>query len=492
LTEQNKSYRQIIKSTGIFGGSQVVTTIIAIVRNKILAFLLGATGIGLISIYQNILDLVKSISSLGIETGGVREIATVCDQEKKEILSEKIALIDRLSIILAILGAVVCLLFSYPLSLWAFDSPDYSKPIAFLSICVFFSILTAGQTVILHGLRKISLMVKSTVLSASLGLLATLPLYYFFRQEGIVPAFFLVSIIAYVISLYYRKKINLPAGNVELKNIISKAKPVITIGISIVISSVLTMAGYFMIRSFLVSNSGLDGVGLYQAVWSITGVYLMLILRAMGADFYPRLCNIIENNAKSNRLINEQTYVVLIVSLPLIVVLLFCSRIILPLLYSNEFIYADGLMNWQVLGSFFKVLSWPLGFILLAKGKGVIYFFSEMLFLGIYVGLTYLLYNTFGLDAAGVAYLIAYVVYLLNVFLFARKLCGFMWSKENVVIGFISFILVLLAFYIVQFNREYIIIAGILIFTVSLIYSLYNFNKILPLKNLPDYWRRRE
>ena len=491
MAERNKSYEQIIKSTGIFGGSQIVTVILGIIRNKVLAIWLGASGIGLISIFQNILDLLKSVSSLGIETGGVREIASANQPENEDILIQNISLIDRISLILAITGTILCILFSYPISVWAFDSDLYVLHIILLSACIFFSILGAGQMVVLHGLRKITYMVKTSVISTVLSLVFTLPLYYLLREKAIIPALIISSIILFIVTYYYRRQINIKTVHVSLQEVWEKGVSIFRLGFYIVISSILTLIGYFFIRTFLSNNMGLYAVGLYQAVWSITGVYLMLILKSMGSDFYPRLCTIIEDKEASGKLVNEQTYVVLIVSVPLIVLLLLCSQIILSLLYSAEFTYATTMMNWQILGTFFKVISWPLGFILLAKGKGRHYLFSEMLFLAAYLIFTYVFYDKFSLESVGIAYLLAYILYLLTVLVLGRKLCDFRWTWENLTIGFISFILVLLAFGVAQYWREYIIIAGIPLLIGTVFYSMFKLNKIYSVKSLINIIRNR-
>lgn len=491
MAEKNKSYQQIIKSTGIFGGSQIVTVVLGIVRNKLLAIWLGAAGIGLISIYQNILDLLRSVAGMGIETGGVREIASVNQSENEDLLIRNVSLIDKVSRLLAIGGMALCILFSYPISLWAFGSGAYVLQVILLSLSVLFSILGAGQMVILHGLRKISHMVKSTVISTAVGLVLTLPLYYFFREKAIIPSLIIAALALHAITLHYRRKLGIRAVKVSYREVFDKAMSIFRLGFYIVVSSTLTLVGYFVVRTFLSSNMGLPAVGLYQAVWSVTGVYLMLILKSMGSDFYPRLCAIIDNKGDTARLINEQSYVVLVVSVPLIVLLLLCSKVVLSLLYSSEFAGATGMMNWQIMGTFFKVLSWPLGFILLAKGKGRLYFFSEMLFLLVYLAFIYLLYDVFSFEAVGIAYLIAYIVYLFAVFVQGRLLCDFGWTRENLSIGCISFILVLSAFGVVQYFSEYTVFVGIPLFIISVLYSLFKLNKVFPVQSLLDMIKRR-
>lgn len=485
-----KSYTQILKSTGIFGGSQIFTILIGVIRNKILAVLLGTAGVGLISVYQSTLDLVKSISSLGIETTGVREIAAVCDDSgERDELRYIISIIDRWALIFALLGASICLLFCYPISMWVFGNSSHSLQFALLSVCMFFTILAAGQAVVLQGLRKISYMVKSSIVWNVCGLVLSLPLYYFYRLDGIVPVFIVVSIAMYLSAYFYRRKIEIQPVVISFDQFKRKGISVLRIGLFIVLASILTTLSFFLVRTFLTKNTGLEAVGLFQAAWTITNVYLMLILKSMGSDFYPRLCTIINDNTKTRLLINEQTYIVLVIAVPMIVLLLLCSKIVLSLLYSPEFEGASTILDWQILGTFFKVLSWPLGFILLAKGKGLIYFLSEALFLMVYLGAIYCLYPVCGFESVGISYLIAYFLYLPVVFLLGCKLSKFQWTIDNIKIGFVSLSLVLLAFSIIKYIPNYSIIVGVLLFVVSVSYSLYNLNKVFPLKSLLNFFK---
>lgn len=485
-----KSYTQILKSTGIFGGSQIFTILIGVIRNKILAVLLGTAGVGLISVYQSTLDLVKSISSLGIETTGVREIAAVSDDSgERDELRYIISIIDRWALIFALLGASICLLFCYPISMWVFGNSSHSFQFALLSVCMFFTILAAGQAVVLQGLRKISYMVKSSIVWNVCGLVLSLPLYYFYRLDGIVPVFIVVSIAMYLSAYFYRRKIEIQPVVISFDQFKRKGISVLRIGLFIVLASILTTLSFFLVRTFLTKNTGLEAVGLFQAAWTITNVYLMLILKSMGSDFYPRLCTIINDNTKTRLLINEQTYIVLVIAVPMIVLLLLCSKIVLSLLYSPEFEGASTILDWQILGTFFKVLSWPLGFILLAKGKGLIYFLSEALFLMVYLGAIYCLYPVCGFESVGISYLIAYFLYLPVVFLLGCKLSKFQWTIDNIKIGFVSLILVLLAFSIIKYIPNYSIIVGVLLFVVSVSYSLYNLNKVFPLKSLLNFFK---
>ena len=482
MSKTNKSYSQIIRSTSIFGGAQLANILIGIIRNKLVAVLLGTIGVGLISMYQSAIDVVKSISSLGIETTGVREIASV--SENMQQLNQAVSIIHKWTFILASFGSSICLLFCYPISHWAFESNEYVIQIGLLSICVFFSTLAAGEAVILQGMRKISYMVKSGLIWNFLGLLIAIPLYYFFRNNAIVPVFILISIAMYLSARHYRKRIDVEISAVSYKIAINKGVAVLRIGSFIVLAAIQNQLSYFIVRSMISNYINIDAVGLFQAAWTITNVYFMIVLRSMGADFYPRLSAIVNSSPKTRRLVNEQTYIVLIVSTPLIISLLLFSKLILSILYTSQFIGAETLLNWQVLGTFLKILSWPLGFILLAKGKGLLFFVSEVIFSVFYLVSIYCLFPSFGISSAGIGYLIAYFVYLFTVYMLGRKLCNFRWIKENWIIIVSSLIPIVFIFYITEYQNYYRFVIGVPLLILSVVYSLYKLHKVMPLNRI--------
>lgn len=483
MTEQrNKSYHQIVRSTGMFGGAQVANILIGIVRNKLVAILLGTAGTGLISIYQSTVDLIKSISSLGIETTGVREIAAASENKDDLILTTSV--ISRWALILASLGAIICLILCYPISIWAFESPSYAPQIAWLSICLFFTILAAGEAVILQGMRKISYMIKSGLIWNISGLVISIPLYYFFNTKAIIPAFIVVSIAMYLSSYYYRRKIDIQISPIPFKVILKKGKFVLRIGFFIVLAAIQTQATLFIVKAWVINRLGMEQLGLLQAAWTITNVYLMLILKSMGADFYPRLSSITHSNTKMRKLVNEQVHIILIVSVPIIILLLLSSKILLSLLYSSSFEGASTLLNWRTLGIFFKVISWALGFVFLAKGKGLVFFITDTSFSIIYLITIYALFPYCSLDAVGIGYMVAYISYLFIVYVLSRKLCNFRWRKNNISTGVVCLTLIIATFYIAQYNQDYILPIGIPILIGSSFYSLYKLNKVFALKSI--------
>ncbi len=162
----------------------------------------------------------------------------------------------------------------------------------------------------------------------------------------------------------------------------------------------------------------------------ISMTYMGIVLRAMGTDYYPRLTAAMRDHPTANRLVNEQSEVALLLGAPLFLVILGGAPWIIELLFSSEFADAIRVLRWQVLGDILKVVSWPLGFILLAAGDGRMFMLTQSFAIAVFVGLTWIGLPLVGIEAAGIAFVGMYVCYLGVVFVLARRKTGFSWHRN--------------------------------------------------------------
>lgn len=463
--------------------------IIGIIRTKIIALLLGPAGVGIIGIYQSVIDMARTGSGLGIDTGGVREIAANADNNI--IQNKTIYRLNWWFLGTALLGLLVCGIFCYPISIWAFESDAYALPIALLSVCVFLAILTTGRSVVLQGMRKISYMAQSAVWGSFIGLILTIPLYYFFGLKGIVPAFIVSSLVLYFCTEFYYRKLNLKLIKTSNKEVFEAGLSTLKLGLFIVLAGIINTVSMFAIRAFLTRSIDIEAAGLFQSAWTITNVYLGLVLKSMGSDFFPRLSAIANKKEEIKKLVNEQSYIILVVATPIIIGMLLFSDFALSVLYSSKFTYASTILEWQILGTFLKVLGWPIAFIILAKNKGFLFLLSEVLFYASYLGAFYLLFPSYGLDAAGIGYLLAYVIYLPAVFIIGRSISAFAWNRDIILMIIINLLLICGAFYITQNDNINSWIFGSITLLISITYSLFRLRKVFSLEDLKGWFRRK-
>ena len=121
----------------------------------------------------------------------------------------------------------------------------------------------------------------------------------------------------------------------------------------------------------------------------------------MGADFYPRLTAAVENPVECNRLVNEQAQVSLLLAGPGVIATLTFAPVMIALLFSAKFHAAVPLLRWICLGATLQVITWPMGFIIVAKARQSIFFWSELAYTAVYVAAAWVGIRYFALDGVG-------------------------------------------------------------------------------------------
>jgi PST family polysaccharide transporter len=204
----------------------------------------------------------------------------------------------------------------------------------------------------------------------------------------------------------------------------------VKLGFFMTISLLFSTASMYWVRSFVVHQNGLDTVGYFIAAWTISSLYISAIFNAMGADYFPRLSSAQSDVIALKKIVNDQTEIALLLTLPIIIMMISFIDWLVPLFYSKAFNITASILSWQLAGDFFKVLSWPLGFVLLAKGKGMMFLTSEIIWNLIFCSLIYFGWHQKGIEITGIGFLIAYLMYTVIVYVMVRRLVKFKWSKS--------------------------------------------------------------
>lgn len=484
-TEEATSYGQIAKSTGLFAGTQVITLLTALIRTKVLAVLLGTAGVGLAGVYQSIIDMVKSVAGMGLSFSAVKDISKASASSDAQAIATVAQVNRRLVWWTGLAGMGLMVAFSRPISLFFFKDDHYMVPICLLSFSVLFGLLSSGQMALLQGTRQLASLAKVTVLGSVAGLLIATVLYLWLGMDGIVPALIILAAVSLLCSWWFTRRMRLEPVRLSVKETLKKGASMIQLGFFSMMSGLVGTVVLLLMKRFLLVQGGMDSVGLYQAVWSISAMYLGAILTAMSTDYYPRLCGYEGDDLAMIQFANQQLRFVLLVVTPIVLAVLCLTPVVLKLLYAPSFIAATGLMQWQILGTFFKVLIWPVSFFLLAKGKGPLFLLSEAVWYLVYYLGTVCLWPLMGLEGAGLAFLLAYAVYLPLIVLMVRLLCPITVTKPNLRLMLYFMVTLISAFltvYLFDGLLEWSLSA--LLWLTATIVALYRLNQLLPLKEV--------
>jgi enterobacterial common antigen flippase len=453
-TPRRSTHGQILKSSVLIGGSSAFNIAIGIVRTKAMALLLGPAGFGLMGLYTSIVNLAQCIAGMGVNSSGVRQIAAASGSGDPESVKRTATVLRRASLVLGLSGAVLLVMLSRPVSRLTFDSYERALPVAILSLAVLFKSVSDGQGALIQGLRRISDLAKISILGGLFGTIASVALVYVFRERGVAPSLIAIAGASLVFSWWFSRKVGLETPALSAVQFGQEARALLRLGFAFMASGMLTMGAAYAVRIMIVRRVGFEAAGLYQSAWTLGGLYVGFVLQAMGADFYPRLTAAVRDREECNRLVNEQAEVSLLLAGPGIIATLAFAPLVVSLLYSSAFGPAVEVLRWICLGATLQVITWPMGFIIVAEGRQAIFFWSEVVYTAIHLGVAWVLVGHLGVNGAGVAFFISYVCHGLLVYPIVRWITGFRWSASNHRLGlvFLAFIgLVFCSFYVLPF-----------------------------------------
>lgn len=483
MNKTDNSYRSIASSNFLFGSVQIFNIIIGIIRSKLVAILLGPTGMGIMGLFNSTIDLIKSVSNMGLQTSAVRDVSLASDTNNISKIALVSKVLSRMVWCTGILGTLLMLIFAPQLSNFSFNSQQYVPQIRILSVVILLSQLTIGKTVLLQGMRQLKSLAFSSVIGSLLGLLLTIPLYYFYGEAGIVPSIIINAFIVYFISLYFTRQIHIPSSSITWKKSFINGKEMIKMGALINLTGLMDVSVAYITKNFIQLWGTVIEVGLYTAGFAIVQAYMGLIFNSIGTDYYPRLIVASADKERCIEMVNKQFELMILILTPLVILFIICSKLLLYILYSSEFLSIHLMIGWTAFGMIFRAYSWCPGFMYLAKNDSklyfIIYIFTIITNLIGYLGLYYWI----GLVGIGIAFTVMYILGSVTTIIIVKKRYGVVYySTSNIFLTIATLASgITLGLCYIEHWGKYVI--QIVIFLTTSAYCLYQLNKRLDIKS---------
>lgn len=478
--------KESLKRTGLVGGGQILNILFGLIRTKVAALILGPEGIGLIGLFTNAMDTVRTVAGMGLSFSGVRDLAIANNEEGKSRVEETVAMYLKWSVLFSFIGLSLMVIFAEPLGTYIFKNNGYTLEIRLLGIAVFLNIIGASFSAILQGLNEIGKMVKAGIYGSLLTTVVAVLLYYMIGEAAIVPVLIVTALINFGYALYFFKKLAVTVKRwPSFAQSFPKVKLMIQIGFFTVIVAVFDQIVALYLKSYLAAEGGIEEVGYFTTALTIGTVYLSLVMGAVGAEYYPRLAAIQHDNIKIDQALNVQLNIVLMLAMPLVISMLVFGKYVIILMYSQDFIEALPLLQFYLLGDVCKIVSWPCGFIILAKGLGKVYIWSSIVYTVLYTGVIILFYPVYGIQVIGVSFFIMQFLITIFYYMFVYLQFRIRISRINLINALSSGVAAIAVLFLIKRTDsviEYVLI-GSIYFTV-IFFSLYHLRHIVDFNSI--------
>ena len=446
--EGNESYQHILKYTGIFGGVQGLNIVLGLVRTKLIALLLGPSGMGLASLFNTTVGFVSQATNLGVSFSAVRHLSSLYDAGDEAALAHFVKVVRGWSLLTALLGMLVCVMIGPLLSQTTFAWGNHTLHFMLLAPAVGMLAITGGETAILKAMRALGALASVQVLAVVAALVISIPIYYFFGESGIVPVIVLMALATMLLTVRHSYRL-VPLQLSGAKGMLGEGMEMVRLGVAFTLAAVIGSASELLIRSYLNVVGDLDMLGLYNAGY-------MLDIDA------------------TNECVNRQMEVSLLLLSPMLAALMLSLPILIPLLFSAQFLPVVEMAQVATLAMYLKVMTLPVAYITLARGYSLSYLFLETSYYVAFIVLFVVGYEQWGLYGTGVAVALAHLFEYVLVNGYAYKQYGYRFSATvsgyaivQTGIGLLLFLVTLLAEGLLYWGT------GLLLVVLSLSLSLH-------------------
>lgn len=377
--QRDDSYGHVLKYTSVFGGVQGLNILVSLVRNKIVAMLLGPEGMGLASLFQTTVNFISQSTNLGVSFSAVRNVSELFDTGDEARIAHFIKVVRAWSLLTGLVGMLLCILIGPMLSNLTFSWGNHTLHFVLLSPLVALLAVTGGETAILKGARQLKSLAVIQVYGMLSALVIAIPIYYFFGQSGIVPVMVLMGLTMLLLTIQRSYRLY-PLHLTGAKGILGEGMGMVRLGVAFTLAGVLGSGAEFIIRTYLNNVADLKTVGLYNTGYILTMTYAGLVFSAMETDFFPRLSAVNSQWQNCNDIINKQIEVSLLLISPMLVAAQFAIPFVIPILFTTKFMPVVDMVRILLLAIYLRAIKLPISYLPLAKGDSLSYLFLEAVY----------------------------------------------------------------------------------------------------------------
>lgn len=411
----------LLKTSFLSGIATIIKILSGLIVNKVISIMIGPSGLAIIGNFQNLLSILTTLGTGAINSGVTKYTAEYYNdhQKRKELIGTAFVV----TIVCSLLIGIIFCFVGEEVFHQIFKTSDYDFIIFVLGGTLVFNSVNLLILSILNGYKQIKIYILANIVGSIASLILTTIFTFFFGMVGALLSLVLVPSFVLVFTLYiswkYKVEVNAifsVAFNKKIfKNLIQYSLMAITSILAVSIVQIL-------IRTYLSNKISIDAAGYWQAITKISDIYLMVITMALSTYYLPRLSEINNNRELGEELIKGYKLIIPITMLSSGLIFIF-KDFIINILFSSEFRPMRELFLYQLIGDNFKIMSWLLGYIMVAKAMTKIYIITEIGFSLIYYLFTVISVQYLGMNGATFSFAISYIIYfLVMIYIFRRVL----------------------------------------------------------------------
>ncbi len=410
---------ELLKVFSFTGLSMLVKLCTSFLMVKVVASIIGPAGTALVGQLQNFIAIFTSVGSGGINNGVVKFVSEF--REDTDQLNYSISTGFLLTLFFATLAGLVSAVFCMPLSEWILNDSSYY----YLFIIFGFSLILVSLNnfflSVVNGFTQYRKYVIISMITSVMGLILTVLLAVFYELPGVMISLVSYQGIMLFATLFILRKEKWLSSQLW-KTIKRKNTEKYFAYTAMAFVTALTVpVAQLLIRSYIIDEYSLTVAGFWESVNKISAMFLLFITSSFSVYYLPKLSQTHAPDKLKSEILKTYTVMLPVTAVALVAIFLF-RELVIRLVFTEEFLPMEPLFQWQLLGDFFKISSWLLAFIMVAKSMTKPYIITEIVFAAIMVGTSVFFVDKNGVIGATQAYCLTYFLYCVVMVVLFRKL----------------------------------------------------------------------
>lgn len=466
--------REIFKAFIKTGSGSAISLILNIISIKVIAVLLGPVGVGLFSLLRQIRLTAFTAATLSGQTALVQGASLRSGEERIEY--------SRSVLIVYLIGSsiatLILIVFAPLISSYVINQNDISSItlVRLMWIPVILSVLVGYLSSILNvhnalgrlAIVQASIAVAFALLSYPIAVIVNNGIYYaFIVWMGIsqaVGVFFSAYFLWKDQLLFHYMRISAKLSRNSLRHFFSIAGTMSFTGL-------IGTSSLLLLRSIIIRSEGLSAAGIFDAAWTISLTYVMLILTSFQTYYLPTLTPV-QNETQKTILIRNILRFALLIIVPVIVILVILKPMVITLLYSSEFLPAISVIRWMLIGDYFKVFGWILGMTMIAFADMKYFFLTEVLWYLGFLGLSSMSIVVFDqVQGIGISFMLLYFFSFIFMYFYTKTKHNFHFGWELGIRWWIGLLIVVIVSWQTWHHTEIDVGSGIVWLLIILLFS---------------------
>lgn len=439
-------FKTLVKNTSYMAVTRLAQFAAGLVTTKISALLLGTVGVGIVNQLSFLTQKMSQFTTISMVEAVVKQIA---ENRNKENVAELIkssfkSYILLVSTVLVLSTSFLCL-FSHALTNYVFGDSKY-LPYFFIGLYTFpLLIISSIPFAILKGFRDIKSISRARIWIVFVNLFIAVPLIYLYNLSGaiaFVPVSYFIDLIFHY---FYANKYYFKTYDINLRSILAAQLNLTFVKETLLFSGFGLTVGTFSIvseftcRSIVVSNLGVDKIGLYSPIVMWGSVFTGFLLPSLSTYLYPRFCEL-KTEVEISGLLNDSLRLGTLMVLPLLFLGIPYRELIISIFYSKEFASAAKYLPYHFIGIVFYIWWYVFTQAMTPTGRIKQHGLFQLGFFSLDILVTYFFVENFGLWGWMLKHIISPFIFFLIYWLYAKKYLGFKLSGKNIIL--MSYLLV--------------------------------------------------